>query len=117
MSVQSLETRRLLSAELNGHVLNIVGTAGNDHISVAISGSNIVVLEGVAPETFLASSVNRIAINAKSGNDVVRISDGVTAPALIDGGGGNDSLRGGGGLDQLLGGAGNDTLGGGKRHA
>ena len=54
--------------------------------------------------------ISGLNIDAGGGNDVVRLAPGITVPATIDGGGGNDRLRGGKGQDQLIGGDGNDTL-------
>src|SRR3989442_2359 len=61
--------------------------------------------------------VTRIAVNARAGDDLVRIdeSNGVftdSSPTTIDGGDGNDHLVGGSGAETLLGGDGNDSIDG-----
>ena len=63
--------------------------------------------------------VARIAVDARAGNDVVRIDEtnGVftdTIPTTIDGGAGNDNLAGGTGAERLRGGPGNDVIDGNK---
>ena len=48
------------------------------------------------------------------GNDEVTISGGISLPALIDGGDGDDKLNGGNGPNIILGGRGNDQINGGS---
>jgi Ca2+-binding RTX toxin-like protein len=103
-----LETRRLLAASIDGSGnLIITGSAGDDTITVTLSGVNIVV--DIQPEGFnqsfaiAAITGGNIGLNADAGNDLVDIADDVTLPADIRGGAGNDTLRGGGGDDQIRG--------------
>jgi Ca2+-binding RTX toxin-like protein len=122
-SIQPLETRRLLAATLSTTgVLDITGTSGNDTLSVALSGTNVVVkLNTAAPQNFAASKVKAIHANAGIGND--RVTIGISLPGAvihgadgndtITGGSGNDTLYGDNGNDSLLGGNGNDTMDGG----
>src|SRR5262249_52613045 len=69
-----------------------------------------------------ASAVRLIVVSAGGGADAVYVSPGISRPArlfggwgndVLCGGGGNDVLSGGGGHDGLAGGGGNDTLFGG----
>jgi Ca2+-binding RTX toxin-like protein len=115
MSIEGLETRRLLSAVLNGNVLTITGTPATDVFSLRVTSGTLVVKQtGQTHRDFAAASVKSIVIDVGDGNDTVLLSDGVAAPALIHGGAGNDILRGGGASDSLFGDAGNDQLQGGK---
>ena len=61
--------------------------------------------------------VARIVVDARAGDDLVRIDDANGAftdviPTTIDGGFGNDTLAGGAGAEKLRGGPGNDTIDG-----
>jgi Ca2+-binding RTX toxin-like protein len=121
--LENLEERRLLSSTLVGGLLTVTGTQGNDTITLAISGSSIKVSQttladglGGTVKLFASASVQKILINALSGNDKVTIASTITKPATINGTAGNDTLTGGGGNDVLNGGDNNDQLhgGGGK---
>src|SRR5439155_21719147 len=66
---------------------------------------------------FASNEIAKIIINAKGGNDLVRIdeSNGLftdSIPTTIDGGNGNDTIAGGKGIEKLLGGRGNDSIDG-----
>ena len=61
--------------------------------------------------------VRRIAVDARAGDDVVRIDEANGAftdsiPTALDGGDGSDNLAGGSGTELLLGGFGNDSIDG-----
>ena len=73
--------------------------------------------DGSADFSFARADVATIAVDARHGDDLVRIdeSNGVftdTIPTTIDGGDGNDTLAGGTGSETLLGGNGNDSIDG-----
>jgi Ca2+-binding RTX toxin-like protein len=53
-----------------------------------------------------------IAIDGRSGDDTITLTDGVDVSAQLNGGEGNDTVIGGGGSDFLTGGAGSDRLDG-----
>ena len=64
-----------------------------------------------------ASDVNRIAVDARAGDDFVRIDEANGAftdsiPTTLDGGDGSDNLAGGSGTELLRGGFGNDSIDG-----
>jgi Ca2+-binding RTX toxin-like protein len=66
---------------------------------------------------FKRKRLARIAVDARAGDDVVRIdeSNGVftdVIPTTLSGGDGNDNLAGGSGAERLLGDAGNDSIDG-----
>ncbi|MDP9175500.1 MAG: hypothetical protein M3O30_16785 [Planctomycetota bacterium] len=105
-----------------GGVLTVAGTSGNDRIVVELVGGRYVVQENLQTETFDATLVQEVIVNAGAGNDTVVMAPDLTVAAVLNGGPGNDSLlagagnttlNGGGGADTLVGGAGNDSLVGG----
>src|SRR6266566_7754002 len=108
---ERLETRKLLSADLQNGVLNVTGSDGNDNIRLAISGDQIVVQEDSGNTSFAVSDVTSIQVHAGAGDDHVQLDPDVIG-ADIQGEGGDDTLIGGNGDDTLEGGAGNDTLDG-----
>src|SRR5437763_666126 len=117
--LESLESRRLMSASLANGVLTVTGTPGNDTIAVARQDAQTLRLNdnGVV-SLFDTHSVRTIVVNGGAGNDQIRINSTVTLPvtqrAELHGGDGNDVLVGGDGNDLLDGGAGDDFLSGGK---
>ena len=96
-------------AYLSGGNLVVLGTEGNDTIAVNPSGAQVVaVRNGVSAGPFTVTG--SIQVDAKGGNDSVTLHAGLTRPAVVDGGTGNDTLVGGGGADSLTGGDGNDSV-------
>jgi Ca2+-binding RTX toxin-like protein len=103
--------------------LTIVGTNASDKITLRLQAGQPNILQvdvgddGTPDFSFDRSTVTKIAVNARSGNDVVRIdeSNGAftdTIPTTINGGDGNDTIAGGKGAETLLGGNGNDSIDG-----
>ena len=93
------------------------GTDGDDGIAVAGDARGVFVI-GLSAQVNIKgadTTIDRLAINALGGDDVVDASDlSAAAIALLaDGGDGDDTLNGGAGNDTLNGGAGNDKLNGG----
>jgi Ca2+-binding RTX toxin-like protein len=85
------------------------GTAGNDTISVASSGSSIVV-NGLAAQVTIAGAEganDKLVINGLGGDDIIDAS-------RLRAGQVNLTLNGGDGDDQIVGSAGNDTVIGGR---
>src|SRR4051812_34011191 len=139
--IERLDSRRLLSASLTNGTLNIVGTTHADNIRVQYVSPLVyplareillppvfnpyysVTLNGKV-STFKASSVKRISVSAKSGDDFVSLagqfpfpigptrpfSDGVLVPSTVHGGSGNDTIYGGTANDSLVGSDGNDVI-------
>ncbi|HSB69073.1 MAG TPA: ELWxxDGT repeat protein [Candidatus Methylomirabilis sp.] len=114
----------------------ITGTAGDDAITLAQAGGVLTItVNSGTPTTIPVSGLAHIQVFGLAGNDTITLS-GLTLPAMVDAGGGNDSvdgstvgagvpltllggvghdtLRGGGGPDLLAGGSGNDRLFGGE---
>lgn len=106
-----LEARTTPTAVLNGNVLEITGTTGNDHVLVTRVGANIRVRENGTTTSFAASGVASILFNGDAGND--RFVSLVNLPTTANGDAGNDFLSTGAAADTLNGGADNDILHGG----
>jgi Ca2+-binding RTX toxin-like protein len=109
--------------KLKHGVLTVKGTKGNDKIALRLQSGDPGVLQidvgddGSADFSFDRSTIAKIAVYARAGNDLVRIdeSNGAftdTIPTTIDGGDGNDTIAGGKGIETLRGGNGNDTIDG-----
>lgn len=90
----------------------IMGTGGDDIITVRQDGSEIVITVNGAELRRPAGAVNRLTIDALAGNDQITIESGLVSVSVL-GGDGNDTIAGGGGEDTLLGGAGDDEISGG----
>lgn len=119
-------------ALLNDGDLTIAGTPGNDAIDVfgGSSGSIAVYESNFGLDTFVATSISEIAIDAGAGNDSISLNADLptTIPLInVHGGEGNDTImavdgnnhliRGGGGQNSIVGGSGNDTIFGGQSFA
>jgi Ca2+-binding RTX toxin-like protein len=109
--------------KLRHGVLTVTGTDGADAIALRLRAGDPSIIEvdagddGSADFSFDRDRVTRIAVDARAGDDVVRIDDSNGAftdaiPTSIDGGGGNDTITGGKGSEKLVGGAGNDSIDG-----
>lgn len=96
--------------------LLVVGTAGADTIRVepkGTAGDVKVLLNGVNKGSFPAASFTSIVLEGLGGGDVLKVASGISKPAFLFGGAGNDQLRGGAGPSVLVGAYGQDVLNGG----
>ncbi len=103
-------------------VLTVKGTRASDRIALRLLAGHPDVLQvdvgdGSADFSFDRSSVVKIAVDARAGDDLVRIDESNGAftdsiPTRIDGGDGNDTIAGGKGVETLVGGNGNDSIDG-----
>jgi Ca2+-binding RTX toxin-like protein len=109
-SFEQLENRRLLAPVLSAGTLAIPGTPKNDRIIVSETASEITVR--VKGDTFRydTDDVTQIYIDARKGNDWIRLDVSVTTDATLIGGQGNDKILAGGGIDSVFGGPGNDHI-------
>jgi len=99
-------------ATLTNGALTVMGTAGNDTISLTTSGSTLTAtLNGVALN-FPLASVTSIDVEGEAGDDLITLGDGIIGSS-VQGGPGDDTIMGGPGNDTIGGGAGNDSLSGG----
>src|SRR5262249_55186947 len=65
-------------------------------------------------QTFSASQVSQLVIDASDGDDTIAVGSTVTARAWIYAGGGNDRVTAGGGPSTIYGAGGDDTITGGS---
>jgi Ca2+-binding RTX toxin-like protein len=123
---ESLESRRLLAANLVDGVLTVTGTHKDDTIRIVQKPTTLLVTVNGTLNAFKPTHVKSVIVNGNRGNDrilllvgsVEYLGDAVSAPVLdlnkkllVDGGGGNDSIDAGGGArTTLLGGDGDDFL-------
>ena len=109
--------------KLRHGLLRIKGTRASDAIALRLKAGDPGTLQvdfgdnGSADFSFARNKVARIAVDARAGNDRVRIDDSNgaftdTIPTTIDGGDGNDTIAGGKGNELLLGGDGTDSIDG-----
>jgi hypothetical protein len=109
--------------KLKDGVLTILGTKASDTIVLRLQEGNPGVLQvdvggdGSADFSFDRNKIAAIAVDAREGDDIVRIDETNGAftdviPTTIDGGPGNDTIAGGKGIETLIGGDGNDSIDG-----
>jgi len=92
----------------------VTGTPGEDHILFNPGGSFQVLVNDLPNARF--APTGRIVAYGLAGSDDIKVVGGITLPAYLFGGDGNDRLQGGGGNNVLIGGAGSNTLIGGPGH-
>src|SRR5207253_7866670 len=111
-------TVKTAGVSLQNGVLLIVGTEGDDQVSInQPGGSGTLKVRASFLEqtlTFNVADVSRIEVSLCGGNDHLVVSGNVLIPVLVDAGAGSNVLKAGGGPTVLLGGAGNDVLVGGS---
>ncbi len=109
--------------KLKHGVLTIEGTEASDKIALRLQAREVGILQvdvgddGSADFSFDRDKIAKIAVDARAGDDLVRIDESNGAftdsiPTTIDGEDGNDTLAGGTGIEMLLGGDGNDSIDG-----
>jgi Ca2+-binding RTX toxin-like protein len=105
----------MFSVSLSSGVLTVIGGSGADHIEFqkrADKGQLKLEMNG-SERSFSLSSVSKIVVWAKEGNDVVGYSGrdgGLSIRAYVDGGVGNDTIQTGAGNDTIFGGSGADFI-------
>jgi Ca2+-binding RTX toxin-like protein len=112
-SLETLESRRLLSVTLDDGVLTVTGTEQDDQLGVGRSPTMIVVNDNGTSSEWDPALVQSIVVNALGGNDQVAVVRPVMKPLTANGGAGDDALRGSIGRERFNGEAGNDRLFGG----
>jgi hypothetical protein len=114
---EQLEDRRLLSVSLDAEaLLTVIGTSGNDRITVSLDRQRPARLNvdfNGKTTSFAAAKVGEIRVEGRAGDDHITIDDTfhpLEIDAVLLGGRGNDRLTGAGGDDTLEGSWGNDLL-------
>lgn len=109
LSVESLENRDLLAANIVGNVLQVVGTNGPDTIRIAQQASNVAVTINNMTQTFALNGIGSMEVYAFDGNDTIMNDTSINMTAAA--GAGNDYVRGGPAqLEVIYGEAGDDTI-------
>ncbi|HET9817032.1 MAG TPA: calcium-binding protein, partial [Xanthobacteraceae bacterium] len=93
--------------------VTVNGTAGNDHISIASSGSSVVV-NGLAARLSITGAEpgnDSLLVNGGAGNDTINASalNAGQINLTINSGAGDDTITGSAGNDIVIGGTGNDV--------
>jgi Ca2+-binding RTX toxin-like protein len=97
---------------LNGNVLTVIGSAGNDTVTISQPTGLVRVESSFFPTTdFPAASVESVLVQLGAGDDT--LLDFTSLPTVVVGGDGNDILTGGSGRNILIGGLGSDLIYGG----
>lgn len=121
---ESLDDRTLLSAtptaQIVQGVLFVTGTESADVIDVTVRPYRLgraeipIVRVSGTPRWFNGMRFQMVVVDARGGDDFVRIDDGgrPLKPSWLDGGAGNDTLIGGSANDVILGGLGDDAIAG-----
>jgi uncharacterized delta-60 repeat protein len=100
-------------AQLDSRGTLIVTTAaGDDHITIDLSGPNVRLNRNGTITTYPMVSVNKLDIQSGDGNDTIIAS--VDIPEIINSGAGNDSIVTGDGTDTIDAGDGNNTVSSGR---
>jgi hypothetical protein len=118
-SVSMTQSCYVTGAAVRNGILQIVGTAGDDEVTVSANGTQVQVMASflggrTRTRTFDVASMKLVEMALMAGSDQGTVSASLALPALLDGGTGNDALVGGGRSSILLGGDGNDVLIGGR---
>ena len=96
-----------------GQQLRIVGTTGNDVLTVVDTAGTYTVTAANGYSQSFAGNYNSIEVHGGNGNDKITVNASVIVPTYLYGDAGNDTILGGSGNDYLYGGEGNDSLNGG----
>ena len=123
IAVRRSPIARFERPKLKQGVLTVVGTDAAEKIALRLKAGDSDTLQvdvaddGSADFSFKRKLVARIVVDARAGDDVVRMDEANGAfttaiPTTIDAGAGNDTVLGGAGVEQLLGGDGNDLVDG-----
>ena len=104
--VTSKTTSVITGVGVVGDTLYVIGTDKDDHVTINQAGSVYRVHADFLPtgnfRDVPIAGISRIVVQACGGNDQVTISSGISLPALIDGGTGDDKLNVGNGDEDIL---------------
>jgi hypothetical protein len=109
--------------KLKHGLLRVKGTEASEKIALRLQAGNPTILQvdvgddGSADFSFERTEIATIAVDARPGDDLVRIDDSNgrftdSIPTTLDGESGNDTLGGGAGAESLFGGDGDDVIDG-----
>ena len=116
------QARASYTAHVEGDTLLVIGNSDSDRLALRLHPGDPNTLDvdvgddGTADLSFDRSTFSAISVQARGGDDVVRIDQSggtfTDEQATMDGGNGNDTLLGGSGDDTLIGGGGDDFVDG-----
>ncbi|MCL1592754.1 MAG: Ig-like domain-containing protein, partial [Actinomycetia bacterium] len=104
---------------LHDGLLQIVGSRGNDIVTITPSGQDQIFVNvtceplGNTRRYFNLADITSIGVDTRDGNDRVMVSERLRILTMLRGGSGNDILQGGGGRNLILGEEGDDSISGG----
>jgi Ca2+-binding RTX toxin-like protein len=111
--MQTLESRRFLSAVLADHTLIVRGTLNDDSVNITLNdtGDKVQVkVNDADAQLFDKSAVSRIIIRTYTGNDTITVEGAVGKPEWIYSGLGNDTITTGGERDYIFADGGDDVI-------
>lgn len=120
-TVTQARASQTFDARIAADVLTIKGTHGDDELVLGLKAGDANVLEidvngdRTADASFDRTQFAAIKINARNGNDLVRIDEGngpIDEPTSIRGGNGDDVILGGSAIEAIYGGNGDDFIDG-----
>jgi Ca2+-binding RTX toxin-like protein len=123
LAVTAAQANAAPSIKVKHKTLTVKGSGKSDKLTLRLHSGAPDTLDvdvgddGSADFSVARNRVARIRVNARGGDDQVRIDDAngaftTTIPTTIDGGSGKDTLLGGAGAEKLLGGRGADLVDG-----
>ena len=110
-----------VDARIAGHVLKIKGTKDDDKLALRLNARDANTLEvavgddGTADFSFDRALFTEIKVNARQGNDFIRVDEvngPIVEPTSFLGGNGNDTILGGSAIETINGGDGDDFIDG-----
>lgn len=91
--VEALERRALLSTvEVSGGTLTVLGTVGNDDITLLVGGGIVTVTVNGVPAAELDALIDEIAIDGQAGDDTIRVKRNSDNAIRVYGGDGDDQI-------------------------
>ena len=116
-AAEQLEPRRLLASIIEGTVLSVTGTAGNDRVAVYRDGDNIATKVNGVVTSHPLSQLSLIVVDTRRGDDVIEIFNAggteIAFPVTVWAHAGRDFIQGGDGPEHLFAGDDDDTVFGG----
>ena len=101
-----------LTITQNAGVLQVIGTTGNDQITISQSG-NVFTINNGSWKTTVTGTFSKVVVKGNNGNDSITIDPTVTENATLYGGTGTDTLVGNNGNDTFYAGTGINIMKGG----
>jgi Ca2+-binding RTX toxin-like protein len=120
-SIAQVEAAQTVDVKVAGPFLRVKGTNDDDKLTLRLNAGDANVLEvdvgddGSADFSFDRALFTEIKVNAKNGDDLIRVDEvngPIVEPASILGGNGNDTILGGSAVETIYGGNGDDFIDG-----